>query len=261
MNYCFLKSHLNRFIVFIFLANILILTFESCSTTKTAEPTSDEFLFNKAMDKFNREDYLEAKSMFDAFLLQYRASKLADQAQYYEAEISYKREEFITAAWEYNKVASTYSSSPLVTISLFKAAKCYYELSPSYDRDQEYTVKAIAALINFKQMYSKDSLAQVADKYIAELRNKLAFREYKTAELYIKLDDPRAALIYYQSVLSDYSDTDYFEESFWGKIQMLYRLKKFDELKSMLATYSRVFPGGKYLKDVSDLSKKVVNLK
>ncbi|MCX6153356.1 MAG: outer membrane protein assembly factor BamD [Candidatus Kapabacteria bacterium] len=244
---------------FVFLCISIIFLF-SCAGTKTIEPTGPDILYNQAMEKFKKEDYQASKNLFEAFLFSYPANKLADQAQFYLAETHYKRDEFIIAAFSYNSLAAKYTSSPLVSTAQFKAAECYYRLSPKFDRDQEYTVKAIDALKSFRLMYSNDSLTRKADSLISILRNKLAQREFTTAELYIKLDEPKSALVYYQSIINDYTDTNFFENSFYGKIQVLLTLRRYDELKSMIATYPRVFPQGKYNKEIEDISNKVINI-
>ncbi|GIV55857.1 MAG: hypothetical protein KatS3mg040_0625 [Candidatus Kapaibacterium sp.] len=84
--------------------------------------------------------------LFDVIRLQYPASEFAPDAQYYLAEISFRRREYVVASFNYSMVRRQYPTHPRAREALYKAALCYVELAPPYDRDQEYTRKAIAAL-------------------------------------------------------------------------------------------------------------------
>jgi len=236
-----------------FLAIILI----SCKSTDKFESRDPESVFNKAVELFNKEDYLESRNLFEMIKLQYSATEWADDAQYYLGEIAYKRKEYVLAAFNYNQLRRSYPGSVYAKTSLFKTALSFYELSPKFDRDQEYTKKAIQAFQEFQYIYPDDSLSPEASKKIVELRNKLAYRDYFTANLYRKLDSPHSALIYYNSVIKDYNDTEYYEPSFLGKVQVLLEMEKIDEAKSIIQLYKKNFPNGKYLKDIAELERTV----
>ncbi|MEJ5244239.1 MAG: outer membrane protein assembly factor BamD [Bacteroidota bacterium] len=236
-----------------FLAIILI----SCKSTDKFESRDPESVFNKAVELFNKEDYLESRNLFEMIKLQYSATEWADDAQYYLGEIAYKRKEYVLAAFNYNQLRRSYPGSVYAKTSLFKTALSFYELSPKFDRDQEYTKKAIQAFQEFQYIYPDDSLSPEASKKISELRNKLAYRDFFTANLYRKLDSPHSALIYYNSVIKDYNDTEYYEPSFLGKVQVLLEMEKIDEAKSIIQLYKKNFPNGKYLKDIAELERTV----
>jgi outer membrane protein assembly factor BamD len=228
---------------------LLILSFTfiliSCGGNKTPENVSAEQVFKKGMELFEQGDYLEAKQYFDIIKLQYPASQYADKAQYYLAEVNFRREEFILAAFNFSMLRRVYPGSPYSKESMYKNALCYYQISPPYDRDQEYTTKAIEAFMEFQYLYPDDSLFTESSKKIKELRNKLAYREFFTAELYRKMESPKSSVVYYDLVINNYSDSDYFEDAYIGKIESLYFMKKYEVLISAIRAYSTNFPKGK----------------
>ncbi len=236
---------------------ITFLLFISCSSTQTPEPKSSQIIFDEAMQLFNDEDYLEAKKLFEIILLQYPASQFADDAQFYIAEINYKNGEFILAAFNYNRLRSAYPSSSFVKECLFKSALSYYELSPDYDRDQEYTLKAINEFNAFQRLYPDDTLFHQASIYIDELRNRLALREFFTANLYRKWGDLKAALIYFDVVINEYPDTQYFEMSYLNKIEILVELKRFDDASGLINLYKNLFRHPKFRNEIELLESKV----
>jgi outer membrane protein assembly factor BamD len=211
----------------------------------------------EAMSLFHDEDYLEAEKLFELIRLQFSASQYADDAQFYLAEANFNRREYIYAAYNYNMLRRIYPHSDYTRKSLFQSGMCYYKLSPNFDRDQEYTVKAIQTFSEFQTIYPDDSLYNQATNYIKELREKLGHREFFTAELYRKLYSPVSALIYYDAVISDYPDTEYYEPAMYGKIEVLIELKRFDEAKSLIDLYKRLFPNGTNIDKINPLESSI----
>jgi outer membrane protein assembly factor BamD len=195
---------------------------------------------------------------FDILKLQYPASIYADDAQYYLAEINFKKGEFVLAAYNYNYLRRAYPNSEFYKEAMFKTALSYYELSPTYDRDQEYTFKAIQAFAEFQAFFPQDSLSKIANEKIIELRDKLGHREFFTAELYRKLYSPRASLIYYDAVIEDYPDTKYYELAYVGKIEVLYELFRYDEALGLIKLFRQIFPNSSYLDKIKSLESSMI---
>lgn len=248
-----------KYILFLIILSATVIS--SCSGTKTPENVNAEQVFNKGKELFNIGDYLEAKQYFDIIKLQYPASQQSDDAQYYLAEINFNRDEYILAAFNYNMLRRVYPGSPYSKESLYKNALCFYKLSPTYDRDQEYTTKAIESFMEFQYLYPEDSLNIESSKRIAELRDKLAYREFFTAGLYRKMDSPRASVIYYDAVINNYSDTQYYEDAYIGKIEALYYMKKYDQAVSIIRAYATQFPNGKAINRNNQIINEINNLK
>jgi outer membrane protein assembly factor BamD len=226
----------------------------ACSSNRSSVmPRTVDDIFALGVEEFNRANYGYAQKLFDIIKLQYPASKYADDAQYYLAEINFGKGEYILAAYNYNQLRRTFPNSEYAKQSAYKAALANLKMSPKQDRDQDYTKQAIRAFAEFQSMYPKDSLATESGKRIRELRNKLAEHDFRTAELYIKLYAPRAALTYYDLVISGYSDTDFYEPAYAGKIKMQVRLKKIVEAKESVRVYRQLFPNGEHKEEIEDL--------
>ncbi len=230
----------------------------SCSSVEENKVTlTAEDLFNKGMELYKDENYLEAQKIFDALKLQYPASQFADDAQYYLANCYFNREDYIIAAYNFNALRRYYPTSQYYKDAFFKAGLSYYYLAPSFDRDPEYTYKAIQALSEFQSVYSGDSLSNITNQYIDELRNRLAYHDYFTANLYRKLRSPHSALIYYNNVISDYNDSKYYEDAYLGKIEVLFEMKKFVELATTIDLYKSLFKSPKYLEEVKKIELQI----
>ncbi len=218
----------------------------SCGSSGPDIPDSAGDVYAKAVGLYDEEDYFEARKLFEVIKLQYPASQFADDAQYFIAEIYFSQEQYILASFNYNLLRRVYPSSPYNQKALYMAARCYYELSPPYDRDQEYTRKAIGSFNEFKYLYPDDSLAASVDTLVREMRGKLAQRELSTAELYMKLESPKAAAVYYDTVIENFSDTQFHQDAYNGKLEALIKMRKYDRALSLIDLYNRLFPEGNY---------------
>ncbi|MGB9851522.1 MAG: outer membrane protein assembly factor BamD [Candidatus Kapaibacteriota bacterium] len=240
------------FLCFLFLVSLIVF---SCSTTKKEEISSADDLFALAKKEYEKKKYEEAEKYFDLLKLQYPASRYADDAQYYLGLISFDKGDYIMAAFHFSSLRRAYPNSEYCKEALFKTALSYYNLSPSFDRDQEYTSKAIDYFMEFQNTYPGDSLSVIANNYLKELRNKLAYRYFFTAMLYYKWGSPKSALIYLDVVIEDYPDSDYAEDAMWLKINIYREKGLFLDLEEIAKEYQNKFPNGKYSEQIKSFVK------
>lgn len=249
-----------RFISFL----ILLLIIVSCNSSNEAIKGDPQKLYDAAFEEFEDKDYIEAKALFETVILQFPTSELADDSQFYIAMCEYKQKKYILAAYNFNVINRNYPSSEYVKKAIFKAAECYFELSPPFDRDQEYTRKAIQQFQEFQYQFPADSLSGKSDKYIQQLRDKLAHGEYNKAYIYRKLGTPRASLIYYDEVINNFDDTKFYEQAYFGKIEVLVSIRRYDEALGLIDLFKKIFKESKYIDKISvltDLSRNKKEIK
>ncbi|HEX04061.1 MAG TPA: outer membrane protein assembly factor BamD [Bacteroidetes bacterium] len=137
----------------------------------------------------------------------------SDSAQYLLAESHFEMDEYIISASEYEKLISQYPRSPLVEEGEYKLGLSFYELSPKYQKEQVYTDKAVEMFQLFIEDFPNSMLVSEAEERILELRTKLAKKEFQAGRLYHRMGEYKAARLYYQSVLDNYYDSEFAEES------------------------------------------------
>ncbi len=206
------------FLPFLCLASVVVLSACGSSSPTTTGDTA-EARFKRGMAALEDEDYMKAQQEFNTIILQDPASEYADDAQFYLAESYFLDGDYKLAAFNYNKLRTSFPNSSFNKTALFKSGEAYYKSSLSYDRDQRETRYAIDVFNGFAQIYAADSLVDTARQRVRELRGKLAEREYETAELYWKMEDYKSALIYYERVIDQYPDTQYFDPASAGKLR------------------------------------------
>ncbi len=227
-------------------SGIVALVLTACSSLPEPDVRDPEALYRAAQQAFERKETVLAQRWLETIRLQHPASQYADDALFLLAQLHYQQQQYVMAAFFYQQLRESYPQSPYAREALYRIGLSYLQLSPPYDRDQEYTHKAIQAFAEFRALYPEDTLAQDAARQIAQLRAKLAQRDYSIAQLYEKLESPESALIYYNAVLSEYADTPYAEPALVGKIRLLAQLRRTTEALRAIEQYRQSFPQGGY---------------
>ncbi|HOD48593.1 MAG TPA: outer membrane protein assembly factor BamD [Candidatus Hydrogenedentes bacterium] len=131
----------------------------------------------------------------------------AAEAQYKVGLCHFTRDEYVEAAYEYQRVLEDYAGSDWVDDASYGLAMCYYEasLSPAYDQTRSRL--AIEAIDEFKSRFPEDERTQGLDEKREEMREKIARQRLLTARFYEKRRRFDAARIYYEAVVEQFPDT------------------------------------------------------
>lgn len=236
MNRNRLSLHLRRGGICL-LAGLTVLTgLLACGSNKLRANLTNEERLAYAMELFRKKNYYDARTQFRIVTLNAPGSTFVDEAQYYLAECHYGMEEFITAAAEYEKLLRLYPQSEYLDDAQYKLGMCYYQLSPKADLDQKYTWQAIEEFQRFLDDYPTSDLRQEVVSKLNLTRDKLAKKEYRTADLYRRMAYYESALIYYDGVLNRFYDTRYYEPALFFKAEALTKLERYSEARESLRT-------------------------
>ena len=189
--------------------------------------------------------------------VQFPGSSVADSSQFLLAECRFQREEYLLAAEEFLSLKRNMSTSNLISKAQFSIALCYYNLSPRSSLDQRYTTRAIDEFQAFVEYYPTDELVQQANAKIQELNERLAKKDYDTAELYMTMGRYRAAAVYFESVAEKYHDTPYAERSLVGTIRSLVARKKYADAKEDVKKFNEKYPSSSLRDDVASLGRTI----
>ena len=219
--------------------------------------TAEEY-FRFAKEKYDHEDYLEAASDFTIVILRFAGSAVADSAQYYIGCSHFYMEEYIIAAAEFEKLINRMTQSPLVPDAQYMLAESYYQMSPRASLDQEYTIKALREYQTFVEEYPLHKQRTEAEKKLAELREKLAYKQWLNAELYRKMREYSSSLIYYDVIINQYYDTDYAEKALFGKTLVYMDMKDYQKAREQILFFQDKFPGSELRESAEKNLQKVI---
>ena len=236
---------------------VVLLTFvmTGCSGSGKSSIITDDpdKAFEMAKANYDKKNYVDAIEDFSYIKVKFSGTSISDKAQYFLGMSYLKQTEYILAAYEFEYLLKNYATSQYSADGRFQLAMCYFGLSPKYALDQMYTYQAITEFKNFLELYPTDKNAPEAEAKIKELRNKLALKEIKSAELYNTMDNYKEATLYYDNVVNEYFDTEYADDALYGKIKMLIVRKKYTEAKKEIERFESKFAGSNLLLKVKNL--------
>lgn len=250
-NKSFLNYHMKNF--FLLILSAIILT--GCSNTRNTVNLSPEEHFKYAMELFTDEDYLLAIQEFQAINLQFPASSVADDAQYYLAESHYKKGEYILAAYEFSRLIKDIPASEYVPRSQFMLAESYYQLSPNFQLDQKYSTKAIEEFQAFIDFFPADERVPEAERKISELNDKLAKKVFNTAKIYERMEDINASIYYYDVIIDTYHDSKYAPMAMYEKIKALTVKNDNKSALKEIFTFIERYPGDPNISEVKKIQE------
>lgn len=124
-----------------------------------------------------------------------------EEARYLVADAHFNKEEYVTAATEFTRLATDYPNGQLSEQSRFRACEAYYELSPRAELDQEYTHAAIEHCQALVGVFPNGEYAERANGLIGELREKLARKDLLNGEFYFKRRAYDSAILAFEDLI------------------------------------------------------------
>jgi len=256
---------------------IVVLTLISCSDYQKLLKSDDaELKYTKAVEYFNKGDFMRATTLFDAIATYYKGTDRSETVLNYMAKSYMGQKDYFSASEYYKTYVKTYPKGKYVIESKYMIGYCFYLDSPDPRLDQTSTYSAIAAFQEFVDVYPESEKVQDANKLLDELTNKLAYKAYLNAKLYYNLgnylgNNYESAVITAQNALRKYPATSYREELLMLMLDSKYEqaLQSIEEKKTEryhnaideYYNYINEYPNGKYRKQADRIlneSKKTV---
>ncbi len=256
---------------------LLLVVLTSCGQyQKLLKSTDAELKYNKAIEYFDKGDFMRAQTLFDDVAFYYKGTERSELVLNYLARSYMGQKDYYSASEYYKTYVRTYPKGKFTAESKYMIGYCAYLESPDARLDQESTRKAIMALQEFIDIYPDNERVAEAVKLMEEMYDKLAYKGLLNAKLYYNLgnylgNNYESAIISAQNTLKNYPSTKYREDLSFIILDSKYTLatqsyeeKIIDRYRDTLDEYYSFvneFPEGKYKKQAEKIlreSKKVV---
>ena len=169
--------------------------------------SADELLA-LGLERAENRKWDDAVAALEAFTFQHPTHPRYQEARYRLGDVYFEKEEYITAAAEFARLADDYPGGEWADNARFKVCESYFELSPRPALDQEYTLSAIEHCESLLAYYPESEFAESARAIVGGLRDKLATKTYLVGEYYFKRRAYDSAILSFNTVLSAYPSTD-----------------------------------------------------
>jgi len=189
---------------------LVVLVFSGCSSVKPAELSAEKACrdkFDAAKKDFDKRHDADAQTKLRDIGVNCISYDFAEEAQYMLAQSHYRNEQWIEAQTEFQILADHWERSTHYPEARWKIAHAAYLQAPSWDRDPSLTQQALEKADAFLSDFATSSWTDSVKADRDDVLDRLAQRQYETAALYLKMDEPQAATIYFQLLLKEYPDS------------------------------------------------------
>ena len=189
-------------------AAVATLLFASCGGAYSAKKVSrsgDKLAAADAL--FDGKKFGNAAIEYRDFLQTFAGDERCDYAQFRLAESLRMRKEYALAQVEYKILQNDYGYSEYVDDAFFMEGVCAFKQSPRVERDQTKAYEALDRVTRFLQLFPTSSRVEEGRTVLAQIQEKLAHKDFLSAELYNRGKHYDAALVYYDKIIGIYPET------------------------------------------------------
>jgi outer membrane protein assembly factor BamD len=205
---------MNKSILILIVASVLISCGEYQQLLKSTDP---ELKYTKAVEYFEKKDFMRATTLFDEVAKYYRGTERSEEVLNYLAGSYMGQKDYYTASEYYRTYVKTYPKGKYITDARFMIGYCYYLDSPDARLDQQATNDAITSFQEFLDLHPDSERVPEVNRLMDEMKDKLAQKELLSSRLYYNLgnylgNNYLSAIITAQNALEEFPNNKYREE-------------------------------------------------
>lgn len=167
---------------------------------------SEEADYLQARKAYDDENYIRAAELLTAFVDEHPGSNRLDEALLLLGRSHQKTGENLLAIEDFNRLVRDFPQSSLREEAEFERARSNFEESLGPAQDPESTEAALDLMRAYTIRYPEGAFRGEAEKAIDACLERLALKAFYNAETYLKLRQPRGAVLYLEKALSIRSD-------------------------------------------------------
>lgn len=223
-------------------ALLLVPAVSGCSIFKTAPPLTPEVAYTRGMEAYRAERWGRAATLLQTWVDASAGDPRLPETLYALGMARMETGEYLLAASTMLRIVTDYPQHPRQTEARFRSCEAYNRLSPRPQLDQEHTRTALLYCESYAQYYPQTPQADTARTWVAELREKLARKEFDAGAWYARRGYLDAAVIYFQRAVEEYPDTPVAPAALLRLAETYDRLGYKEEAEEARARLRRDFP-------------------
>ncbi len=236
-----------------FLSTVAVALVLGCSPIPEFSEASVEEVYATGQEAYQRGDYMIAIEAFRRISVAWPLDERADDALMGLGDAYLDMDNYASAEGEYLRLLSDYPRSELVPEAEYRLGLVYFEQSKRSVLDQTTTKDAIAQLRRFLRDYPDGEFSDDARERLAELRARLAQKDFETAMLYAKSGSSTAARIYLESVAIEYPNTPWAPRALLELVRSYVVAGEKAQAQETLARLGESYPGTAEVEEARNL--------
>lgn len=207
----------------------MVLCLTACGEYQEVVKSKDpDYKYQKALQYFNEKKYSRAQSLLEDVSSYYKGTERSEDVLAYLSRSYMGMKNYSSAAQYYQAYIRNYPKGKYIIEARYQVGHCYYLDSPDARLDQDITRKSVSAFTEFVELYPQSPYVEQAYSEMAEMYDKLAYKELLNAKLYYNLgtylgNNYLSAQIVAENALKDYPSNKYQEDFAWIILQSKYQ--------------------------------------
>jgi lipopolysaccharide transport protein LptA len=203
-------------------------------------------LYVQGIAYMKKKDWNKAIERFATVRENYPFDPIALVAQIKQADSNFEKKAYASAAVIYEDFVNSYPEDENAAYALRRLAECYEKQSPSIERDQSNTFKAIERFTFLKNRYPGSPYAKDVDTHLQQLTQKVAAREVFVGEFYYRWQKYNASIIRFQYFLGKYPDAKERDKALYYLALNYHELENDEVAQSYLDRLKKEYPKSPY---------------
>lgn len=203
-------------------------------------------IYDVGQKHFEKKKWKEAQDAFEKLKEIHPFSVKVTPAELRIAECMYQKREYAEATVAFEEFLLRHPTNSEVPRAVYYLGLTNYDQMLSIDRDQTFTKEAYRQFQRLVTRHADDPYAQKAKEKYEDTRNRLAKRERYVGVFYWKQREYYSALGRFETVIEDFSDTDFFEEALYFAARCHLKLSDPESAERQLKRLLMRFPDGRY---------------
>ena len=204
----------------------------ACSSNSSTRVTHTQFCkdkLEKAEELFKKEKYGRVIDKLEEIMSYCAGTGYLEQTSFLLAESHFNLEQWIEARGEYGSFVMNFPGSPYAETAEFRKAIASFNMEFRVSRDDANTTVAMKDFERYLSNHPDSPLRDSINYYYGLLVERLAEKEFQTARLYLRMDKPQAAVIYFKEFLETYKQSKRRKEALFLTSQAYTELKADDK--------------------------------
>lgn len=223
----------------------LLLGLTGCGAGTIPPVSSEPQRLAHARQSMDQRQYAVAIELLKTYIANNAGSREVDEAIYRLGLCYLRTREYASAQVEFERLLRDYPESDSSASAAFRLGESLWGQARPPDFDQDFTQKALDQWQSYLRSYPDHWLASEAHQRVAKARLRLATRLANVGMLYLKLQKPGPARIYFQKIADEYADTTKIADAKLGLALCLVQEHKTSEAVAALRILEQEVPSGR----------------
>lgn len=221
---------------------LFFVSLSACSEYgRVSKKGNNDEKYDLAKKLYAKKDYNRALPLLEDLLAVYRGKEKSEEIYYYYSYCYMGLGQYELAAYHFKNFTENYYNSKKNEECGYKYVECLYLDALPYFLDQTNTMKAMAEVQLFMNLYPNSAYKDLCNAHIEDLRKNLKKKAFENAMLFFKIEDYQAAMVSFKNALKDFPDMDNKEEIEFMIVKSAYLYARYSIDEKKEERYNNVF--------------------